>query len=181
MVDGSNLMQLEMDFPWGKVTSEELPIDSDELTFVVKGLNEEVNGDIMNAAHAFADSWMNALQTLDPNTLFHAHPDRIADLSTYIDIMTINGQRYIGSLEKMTFDLNSLALVPLDDGNYSAIIKAQVDANEITYHILDNLNPVPDKGSTTNEYELNYEDGQWIVVNWYETSGLSNGKTKVYE
>ncbi|WP_372662566.1 zinc ribbon domain-containing protein [Cohnella sp.] len=180
-LDGSNKMHLEADYPWGTMVSEELPIDVSELAFVIEGLNDIAKDNIMDSTHEFQDTWMKSLQSMDSNILLYAHPDRIADLTYYIESMKVNGQEYRGRLDKMSFDLDSFVLTPLEDGGYSAQVKAQVDYSDITYYKLDNLNPVPAAGTTFTDYELAYEDGQWIVTNWFESNVIGTKNTKVYK
>lgn len=180
-VDGSSKMHLEAEFPWGTMVSDELPIDSNELKFIIEGLDDKVKDAIMSSTHEFMDTWTKSLQSMDPNTLLRAHPDRIEDLTNYIESMKVNGQRYMGTLNKMTFDLDSFILSALEDGGYSAQVKAQVDYSEITYYKLDNLNPVPIDGTMYTDYELEFDDGQWIVTNWFESNDNGMENTKVYK
>jgi uncharacterized membrane protein YvbJ len=180
-VDGSNTLFLEAAYPWATVLSDETPIDAVEQEIQLEALNDAEKENIMGATHEFVESWMKSLQALDPNRLLRASSDRIADIANYIEIMKVNGQQYIGTLQKMIIDRNSLVLVPLSDGGYLVQLKAQVDFSEITYHKLDNLNPVPIEGTMTNEYELVYDDGQWMVTNWYEAGRISTDNTKIFE
>jgi uncharacterized membrane protein YvbJ len=180
-VDGSNTLFLEAAYPWATVLSDETPIDAVEQEIQLEALNDAEKENIMGATHEFVESWMKSLQALDPNTLLRASSDRIADIANYIEIMKVNGQQYIGTVQKMIIDRDSLVLVPLSDGGYLVQLKAQVDFSEITYHKLDNLNPVPIEGTMTNEYELVYDDGQWMVTNWYEAGRISTDNTKIFE
>lgn len=180
-VDGSSKMRLKADYPWGTQESDELPIDSEQLEFVIEGLDDKAKAEIMSSTHEFLITWMQGMQTMDANILLRAHPDRIADLTDYIESMKVNGQQYIGTLNKLTFDLDSFILIPLEDGGYSAQVKAQVDYSEITYHKLNELNPVPLEGTTYSDYELEFDDGQWVVTNWFQSLDMGMKNTKVYE
>ncbi len=179
-IDGSNKMVLEAEYPWGTLKSEELPIDADRLEIKIDGLNDMVKEDIMNAAHDFLSSSIQSLQAMDASLLQRTHPDRLADQANYIEAMKANAQKYSGKLNRMTFDLNSFVLIPLEDGGYSAQVKAQIDYSEITYYEEDTP-PDPIDGTLYTDYELVYENGQWIVSTWFQANDIGTENTKVYE
>lgn len=180
-LDGSNKLHLEAEYPWGTMVSEELPIDSTEMELDIEGLDDATKTNIMDAAHEFMYTWMQSFQAMDSSLLLSGSAERTTDLDNYIDGMKVNGQEYIGTLNRMTFDLDSINLTASEGDGYSVQVKAQVDYSEITYYTLDNLDPVPEDGTTYSDFELIYEDGQWVVTNWFQAYDIGTENTKVYE
>lgn len=172
-IDGSNKVHLEAEYPWGKVKSEELVVDASVLEFRIDGMNESVREDIMTAAHSFLASWIEAFQAQDESLLRDAHPDRRANLVEYIADMKYEDQQYSGRLHAMTFDLDSFALSQSGDGVYSVTVDTKVDYSEIMYVPVEGTDaPVPETGTNLTRYELIYQDGKWLVRNWYSSPGI---------
>ncbi|MCD9020565.1 zinc ribbon domain-containing protein [Cohnella silvisoli] len=180
VVDGSNKMYLEAEYPWGKMKSAEHPIDSDQMEVNMGGLNESAKEDIMASAHDFVTSWTQSLQEMDASKLKNASAEWTANISDYIGVMKANAQKYKGSINRMTFDLDSFVLIPLEDGGYSAQVNVQVDYSEITYYMEDKA-PAPIDGTIYTSYELVYDGGRWLVSSWSSVNGIGTEHTKVYK
>ncbi|RKP50140.1 hypothetical protein D7Z26_20255 [Cohnella endophytica] len=180
-IDGTNKMYVEADYPWGKMQSEELSIDSDRLEFDLTGLNDAVKDELMNSTHEFVASWMEAFQARDAGVLKHVHPDRVKDFADYFANMIDSEESYKGNLNKMTFDLDGFDVNSYKEGIYTVTVKVQVDYSEIFYYDSDQQEPVPNPRTNYTQYELQYVDGQWLVSNWGTSYDVGTENTKVFE
>jgi len=180
-VDGSNLIYAEMEFPWGMMKSEEIPVDSDQLELKVNALNDAVKEDIMSSTFDFASSWVQSLQERDVKPLRHVHPDRVADFTDSIAYMLDNNEYYLGELRRMTFDLDSFRVNQFSEDDYTVSVKAQVDNNEVFYYKDYTPDPVPEDGTNYTEYQLVYQNGQWLVSGWIPSNDVGTAHTKVYQ
>lgn len=179
-VDGSNKIVVEVAFPWGKKRSGEQVLDSDQVELNVEGLDDKLKEDVMGVTHDFLSSWMQSFQARE-NQLRHVHPDRLGDYTEYFTDMVVNNESYIGTLNKMTFDLDSFKVNQYDEADYSISVKAMIDYSEVFYYKEFDPNPVPVDGTNYEEYHLVYEDGQWLVSGWSKVNDFSTANTKVYE
>lgn len=180
-VDGSNLIYAEMEFPWGMMKSEVISVDSDQLELKVNALNDAVKEDIMSSTFDFASSWIQSFQERDVKPLRHVHPDRATDFTESVDYMLDNNEYYLGELRRMTFDLDSFRVNQFSEDDYTASVKAQVDNSEVFYFKDYTPDPVPEDGTNYTEYQLVYQNGQWLVSGWIPSYDVGTAHTKVYQ
>ncbi len=179
-VDGSNKMFVEVEYPWGKMRSEELPVDNDQLEFTVNGLDDSAKEEIMIATHDFISSWMQSFKER-ANVLRHASPNRSGDIDEYLADMKKNNESYIGNLHRVTFDLDSFRLNRYSEEEYRVNVKLQLDYNEVFYFSEYETDPVPVEGTNNTEYLLEYANGQWLVSGWNAAYDVGTVNTKVFE
>ncbi|RED64731.1 TcaA 3rd/4th domain-containing protein [Cohnella lupini] len=182
-IDGSNKMRVEMEYPWGKTKSEELAIDTDQLTFKIDELDETDKEEIMDAAYDFASSWMDGFEARDVDKIRSVSPDRIADLTEYFADMVDTDEYYKGELRKLSFDLEGFDVNQYDEETYTASVKARLDYSEVFYYGGFGAEPELADGTNYTQYELQYSNGRWEVSDWSLTDSFDVGavNTKVYE
>ncbi|TVY01286.1 zinc ribbon domain-containing protein [Cohnella terricola] len=180
-LDGSNKMQVEVEYPWGTAKSEELPIDGNVLEFNIPRLSDTVQKDVMDATYDFVNGWMQAFRDRDVRSLRHVHPDRTRDLAEIFADMRANDEFYVGDLHRVTFDLDSFGLNQYAETDYVVSVKVRVEYSEAFYYSAFEETAVPVEGVNDNEYRLQYQNGQWLVTGWSVANDVGMAHTKIYE
>jgi hypothetical protein len=180
-IDGTNKMRLEVEYPWGITRSEEEAIDGDRLEFNLPSLTETVKEGAMEAAYSFLTSWYEAFRKRDAGSLRHAYPERANDLAAHFAEMVANDEFYSGEVRRAAFDLDSFRLDQYSDTEYSVSVQAKVDYSEAYYYGAYETKPEPIEGTQYTEYQLLYENGQWLVSGWMNLDAISTDNLKVFK
>ncbi|BBI31501.1 zinc ribbon domain-containing protein [Cohnella abietis] len=173
-IDGSNLIYVEAEYPWGKVQSEEIAVNSDQIELSINALTKNAKEDITNAAHDFVYSMVDAYKARDTKPLKHVRSDLVDYFKEYFVEMVNNDQSYLGEIHRMTFNPDSFRINQLSADEYTISVKVQIDHNELFYYKEYTPDPVAVEGKSFNQYDLQYENGQWVVIGWgpdYDTVG----------
>lgn len=120
VTDGSMSMKVAANFPWGEMTSKNIPIDSDEIHYNF-GRDKDLENTLMKIAAAENKNLFKVYSTGKPNALENVtNPYKRAVTESIGDGMDTEYSRikYVGS----TFDLNTGELNYTDEGNWEATI-----------------------------------------------------------
>ncbi|MRX72834.1 zinc-ribbon domain-containing protein [Bacillus lacus] len=160
LTDGSMTLSVEAEFPWGKVKSEELVIDSDyaEPGFLTETLTEQV----METAHNHFTEWTDAYTSINADKLTHATNEFSEEIMNSAksdkEWETVIKAQHLATY----FDLNSGNLYH-DDGNWRATIGARVKQDYSSGY--ESENAVPEEIYSDYTIHLNYDEkeNKWLV------------------
>ncbi|MDC7771467.1 zinc-ribbon domain-containing protein [Priestia megaterium] len=164
VTDGSMDMQVSAELPWGKVTTNKVAIDSNEMVYDLgqsKELQETLINTIVpetkNLLSSYIEGTTSKLQNATPEYKETVN-DVIADFKTY---GTYLKDQYLGT----TFDLDSTSLEYTDDGQWLATIYGEETHNSDTY--MAGETPSLEKTAEVMEYQLIYDEKQkkWLIDN----------------
>lgn len=169
LVDGSSEVHIEKEFPWGVVKSEAIPIDDSFIRVDLDPMNEDLLESIQMSTRNFYLEFVHAMNTSDVSMATHMSQE-IKDAMIYaVDGFFGEESNFEVKLVKLVFDMNSIDYYDYEWSNNKFEVNIDVQAHlRITYLV---------PGETQEQYEdtteaanctLSYENGQWIVTDYYE-------------
>ncbi|WP_123043414.1 zinc ribbon domain-containing protein [Cohnella candidum] len=175
--DGSNLVHVEKEFPWGTAKSKPQPITGSSVHVELDPNDDALKDSVMLAASNFIESWMEAYNLLDPAVLKNSSADKKAGLEAGVEDYKKNGLRYESRLKKIVFDTDSIYVQQDSDGSFRTAVSVQSTYDQRFYAAGDTP-PAYAEYTDTMTYRLVYEKGEWIVADWYQDYGFQNAHTK---
>lgn len=167
LIDGSNQVHVEKEFPWGVVKSEVLPIDTEYIRLEINPENDEFREQIQTATQNFYQEMITSLNTGNVEETSHMSSSVKEAVSYLIEELQAENIVYQGKVNKIIFDMNSIELSGWGD---TYRVSASVQA-----HLSESLGLSDDPSSNISEdtnlaqvCELSYENGQWVVTNFYD-------------
>lgn len=160
LTDGSMNVQVEAEFPWGKVKTQEIPIEDDyiELSYDL----EDVKTTAMNTVHTYLQEYLKVMTTADDSALTTVTSDVKEELLSRANGMKedelIIKAEYLGT----DFDLDSFYLEYDDTWNLK--LSAQSKLNQATYYP-DEEEPEMEEANWHQIYYLAYvpQQNKWLI------------------
>ncbi|ETI69652.1 zinc ribbon domain-containing protein [Neobacillus vireti] len=175
LTDGSMKMAVEAELPWGKVKTDEVAIDSEEMT--VSFVNEELQKNLMETIHKSIDDELEAFTTLDAGKLTTATATYKDEKMEKAKDNKSNGYIYKGSHLNTKFDLDSFHLYH-EDGNWIVTVEAEAGYMDDKFYY--NETPELEENTTTFEFELYYDktSNKWLLNNRSDSYGFDDEHVK---
>lgn len=168
LTDGSMTVQVEAEFPWGKVKTKEVPIDDDhiELSYDL----EDVKTTAMNTVHKYVAEYVKVMTSADESVLTTVTSNMKEELVSRANGMKedeiIIKAEYLGT----DFDLDSFYL-EFDD-TWKLRLSAQSKLNETSYYA-DEEETEMEETTWHQIYYLSYvpDQSKWLIYahddSWY--------------
>ena len=122
LIDGSVTFQAKMDFPWGSVTSEEVPVKGRWIELKLDVIDDKMKEDAIEIVTAYLKSVNEAFTTLDSSKFVNVTEEKRKVQVEKIDTLIKNNQKYVGGIKKVYFDLDSFEL-DISDDTYELTLK----------------------------------------------------------
>lgn len=179
LVDGSSEVHVEREFPWGVVKSEAIPIDSGFIRVDLDPVNNDLHEAIQTATRNFYLEMLNALNTKDVSMANHMSEEIKESLIYSLDEYFEVDWNYEIKLVKLVFDMNSIDYYDYDWSSNKFQVYVDVQAH---------LRGTPlAPGESQDQYDdfteaanckLSYENGQWIVTDFYDIYLFDDANTE---
>ncbi|TWT27738.1 hypothetical protein [Planomicrobium sp. CPCC 101110] len=114
LLDGSMNVQAKVEFPWGAVTSDAVPIDGEYINIDIAKLDKKTEGKLIDQFAAFLEEDIKAAGTRDASVYTSLTPGKLKEVTDTLDSWKENEYFFKGSLTKINFDGESVQL--LSDG-----------------------------------------------------------------
>ncbi|MFC5531485.1 zinc ribbon domain-containing protein [Cohnella yongneupensis] len=177
-MDGSNTMYVQAEYPWGSVKSEEQPVSSEEMSFHIDPLTDDVKEAIMTSSNDFVKNWMQATQEKNPALATNLNDYMLERMNNNLSSLEYYSEVYIGELTRMTYDLDSFQLYANGNDSYTASVKVREETNEATASMESDYELAP--VTSDIQYLLEYQNGSWIITDAYTIYDFSTTNTKEY-
>lgn len=160
LTDGSMKIQVVSEFPWGKVTSLETPINGDyvQINLIDEGVREE----LMKAAHEFYTQYGEAFTSMDASKMTAATKEYTNMIIEDAQYSKDQGQNLKLQYLSTSFDLGSTGLEK-QDGKWVAYIVGEVKVNEASSY--EEVSSDMQETAMTNRFYFVYDEGKkkWLV------------------
>lgn len=179
LVDGSSTVHVEREFPWGVVKSEDISIDSNFIRVDLDPVNDDLRDSIQHATRNFYLEFVNVMNTQDVSTATHMSKE-IKDALIYsVDEYFVEDWDYEIKLVKLVFDMNSIDFYDYDwsSNKFQASIDVQAHMRA-TYFMPDGSEDQYEDFTEATNCELSYENGQWIVTDFYDIYLFDDANTE---
>lgn len=150
-------VQLEMQFPWGKLKTKEFTMGTNIVNF---SLDDKTKQLVMDTIVSCKKSIIDAKRARDANKANGLTGDAKDYIQDYIASMKKSNEHYVGGIEKIDFDLDTFTLSDSSvfskgDYDYFINVKTREFLNDDTPLDTDEGNPY--KYTENKEYELAYD------------------------
>ena len=187
-MDGSTMMQIAYNLPWGKVTSEPVAIDSNTMTLNDLPVSDDQKQNIIQILSDYEKSWAETQSTRSIGKLKNVSPSFKDKTAENLQMMKDNEEFWSGKFIQGTYDLDSFSLSNNDQGDYIIECLGKTDYSEATYYAGEK--PSLEDNEDYNTYSLIYDsnkknwtldsiDGSWNdLSNHVQTVKNDDSKTK---
>jgi uncharacterized membrane protein YvbJ len=162
LTDGSMTVQLKKDMPFGKIESEDAPIDNNHLTLGLT-LSDKDKEKVKEGLKRHFLNLSKALANQDSKFLKEESNDVSEFVASSFEDMTENDWKTIGYISSIEVDTDSLYLEEFD-GKWFASLPVRTEWMEDKVYSGDSVSL--SEQSYENEYSLTYTNDKWSVESW---------------
>lgn len=177
LTDGSVVVAMEAEFPWGKIRTANIPIQSDRVSLNPAN-NTEFKSGLMEATSRFFNSYLQAYTSGNVEILTTASADYKTDLQQKINSIKRGSTQYSGKYLSSTFDLDSFKLWN-DSGKWYSSMQLVSRFEEGFNALGQEIKTQP--SDHTSLITLQYDElkKSWLVNKIADIYGFSSKNTKV--
>jgi hypothetical protein len=138
-----------------------------------------VQEEVMSAINAYANSWIQAYNSLDSSYFVNITPKLQHFFDQRFIQITNNNAAFTGELEKLEFDLNSFKYEN-KEGTETITVKVEITMNSASYSIGDDY----ELEVTSNPWLYTLvkdSNGQWLLDERKEVSSFNYDNTRIFE
>lgn len=180
-VDGSVKFQAKMDFPWGAVTINEVPVESTYVELKVNPIDANIQESVIETFTGYLKSRNEALATLDTSKHVNLTDDFLKEKTEDIDVLIRRNQKAVGGFKKVIVDVDSFSLgIRYDNNTYGILVTVKI-FNDAVYYGADDPVPEPEMEEYNNQYFFVYDENnkKWLVDKAVMNSGdFSDNNTR---
>lgn len=178
LIDGSVTFQAKMDFPWGSVTSEEVPVKGRWIELKLDVIDDKMKEETIEIVTAYLKSVNEAFTTLDSSKFVNVTEEKRKVQVEKIDTLIKNNQKYVGGIKKVYFDLDSFEL-DISDDTYELTLKDS-SVTDSAYYDAGESAPETEEKSDNSLYTLVYdkESKTWLIDDVRDTYYFNDNNTK---
>lgn len=176
LTDGSMSLQVEVEVPWGKVKTEEIPITSSNVE-VNLGKNADLQKGIFNQVVSYTKEVLEAFEAESAEKLTNVTTTYRQEMQEAINEFNDGEQSYQGKYLSSAFDVDSLN-VYYSDGQWLAEVEVLQTYLEDYYYKGDS--PELSEVETNRVYSLVYDEKQkkWLINNMEDSYGYDSDNVK---
>ncbi|MEK4513050.1 zinc-ribbon domain-containing protein [Paenibacillus anaericanus] len=178
-MDGTHKVYVAKNFPWGIIQSEEYSVTDQYITADIDPVDDIFRESIMSATQKFLKGWVESFNTLDSTKASHTSDELREALSSEVKQYIDQDFQYDLKLTKMVFDLDSIKLYSVGDGNFAADISVQ-NYSEQSFYYEGSTPEAPQELVGSVIYQLLYINGEWVVDSYYDNYWFNDDNTKEF-
>ncbi|PMC37323.1 hypothetical protein CJ195_11205 [Bacillus sp. UMB0899] len=178
LMDGSMLVAVELETPWGMMKTVEKPIEQSQMELKLSG-NEQVQKEIMETIILHTKQVLEATATGSTKGYTVATEELKHALQNEINDAKETGKNSIYSLQKTVFDVDSLFLYQEDNGwKVNILVAEHYQGDEFRSWEEPKVRDV----ENINSYQMLWQENQknWVVEDINSVSRLSSEKVKEF-
>lgn len=154
-IDGSQKMYAEVFLPWGTVKTNEVPINSNEITLELDLATDENKNQIIETVHQYGQEWATAYGQLDSSYFKVLHQNYYEEVNEEINYSKEEGNRWAVQYLGAEVDQDSFKYNYYDD--------------MYTANVIVNLRYKSDNYSIGEEIKLEESDNFWNIELVYQS------------
>lgn len=176
LIDGSMTVAVEAEFPWGKMKSKDVVIDSDSVDVNLSN-NEDFQNNIMETVVQNNRDTLAAYTSGDVTKMLSATQELKSSLTDSINYAKEDGELFKGQYIGTTFDLDSFRLYTSDD-KWMLDVTMKTNLNSDTYY--KDEKPELEDNEQTSDVTLVYDDTskKWLVYSVNDTYFFNDENVK---
>lgn len=182
--DGSIKMYAEKEFPWGKVKSEEVTIDSNYMDLDIPPLDEKQENEVAQFIQDFFAEYNQALKSLDAKKLSLVTDDFKTTISKDLNERKENEEKYVGEgFTKVKINLDSLSVE--ENESLGVVVEATQKGdfiyNDASKDDVDYYQSLEDEYGYYIHLYYDVNNKKWLVTNMDHTWAMFHDDTRVKE